>query len=64
LQSIELVCFLRVSLLELTDIAVQQNLRRSRQLFHEATQRVRTTRERSDSVATLLSIVIFSGTSC
>jgi hypothetical protein len=29
LQSIELVCFLRVSLLELTDIAVQQNLRRS-----------------------------------
>ena len=50
-QAIELVCFLRVSLLELTDIAVQQNLRRSQQLFREATQKVRTTRERSDSVA-------------
>jgi len=63
-QAIELVCFLRVSLLELTDIAVQQNLRRSQDLFREATQKVRTTRERSDSVATLLSIVIFTGTSC
>ncbi|RZL93179.1 MAG: DUF4158 domain-containing protein [Variovorax sp.] len=50
-QATELVCFLRVSLLELTDIAVQQNLRRSQQLFREATQKVRTTRERSDSVA-------------
>jgi hypothetical protein len=50
-QAIELVCFLRVSLLELTDIAVQQNLRRSQQLFREAAQKVRTTRERSDSVA-------------
>jgi len=50
-QAIELVCFLRVSLLELTDIAIQQNLRRSQQLFREASQKVRTTRERSDSVA-------------
>ncbi|MDM0109985.1 hypothetical protein QTH97_34105 [Variovorax sp. J22R24] len=50
-QAIELVCFLRVRLLELTDIAVQQNLRRSQQLFREATQKVRTTRERWDSVA-------------
>jgi hypothetical protein len=50
-QAIELVCFLRVSLLELTDIAVQQNLRRSQQLFREATQKVKTTRDLSDSVA-------------
>ena len=35
-QAIELVCFLRVSLLELTDIAVQQSLRRSQQLFRES----------------------------
>ena len=50
-QAIELICFLRVSLLELTDIAVQQNLRRSQDLFREATQKVRTKRERSDSAA-------------
>jgi len=50
-QAIELVCFLRMSLLELTDIAIQQSMRRSQQLFREATQKVRTTRERSDSVA-------------
>ncbi|MEJ8852263.1 DUF4158 domain-containing protein [Variovorax rhizosphaerae] len=50
-QAIELVCFLRVSLLDLTDIAVQQNLRRSQDLFREATQKVRTTRARTDSVA-------------
>ncbi|MEJ8859190.1 hypothetical protein WKW79_31810 [Variovorax robiniae] len=36
-QMIELVCFLRVNLLELTDIAVQQSLRRSQQLFREST---------------------------
>lgn len=36
-QAIELVCFLHVSLLELTDIAVQQSLRRSQQLFRRYT---------------------------
>ena len=50
-QEIELVCFLRVSLLELTDIAVQQNLRRSQDLFREAKQKVKTKREQSGAVA-------------
>ena len=50
-QAIELVCFLRVSLLELTDIALQQGSRRSQQLFREAAQKARAARDRSDSVA-------------
>ncbi|CAN7752460.1 Tn3 family transposase [Variovorax sp. LjRoot84] len=50
-QTIELVCFLRVSLLELTDIAMQQGMRRSQQLFREATQEARASRDRSDTVA-------------
>ncbi|MDM0109851.1 Tn3 family transposase [Variovorax sp. J22R24] len=50
-QEIELICFLRVSLLELTDIAVQQNMRRSQELFRKAKQKVETTREQSGAVA-------------
>ncbi|MDM0071618.1 Tn3 family transposase [Variovorax sp. J31P207] len=36
-QMIELVCFLRITLLELTDVALLQSSRRSQQLFREAT---------------------------
>ena len=50
-QEIELVCFLRTSLLELTDIAVQQNMRRSQELFREAREKVKTTREQSVGIA-------------
>ena len=50
-QTIELVCFLRVSLLELTDVAMHQGARRSQQLFREATQKAKASRDRSDSVA-------------
>lgn len=50
-QAIELVCFLRVTLLELTDIALQQGSRRSQQLFREAAQKARAGRDRTDSMA-------------
>ncbi len=50
-QAIELVCFLRVSLLELTDVALLQGSRRSQQLFREAAQKARAVRDHSDSVA-------------
>ena len=35
-QMIELVCFLRITLLELTDVTLLQSSRRSQQLFREA----------------------------
>jgi TnpA family transposase len=43
-QTIELVCFLRVALLELTDIAIIQVARRSQQLFRGAADTARTRR--------------------
>lgn len=46
-QTIELVCFLRATLLELTDIALQQSSRRSQQLFREAADRAQARRTRS-----------------
>jgi TnpA family transposase len=46
-QTIELVCFLRATLLELTDIALQQSSRRSQQLFREAADRAHARRVRS-----------------
>ena len=50
-QTIELVCFLNVSLLELTDVTIQQSHRRSQQLFREATQRAKAAKEgAADSV--------------
>ena len=45
-QTIELVCFLRVTLLELTDIALLQSGRRSQQLFREAADRAQAGRIR------------------
>ena len=39
-QDLEIVCFLRVTLLELTDTTLLQANRRSQQLFREAAQRV------------------------
>jgi TnpA family transposase len=50
-QSIEIVCFLRVSLLELTDIALTQATRRSQQLFRRAAERVQKTRSSSSAPA-------------
>jgi TnpA family transposase len=50
-QTIELVCFLRMSLLELTDLAIHQGSRRSQQLFREATQKAKAARERSNDAA-------------
>jgi hypothetical protein len=46
-QSIEIVCFLRVTLLELTDVALTQAARRSQQLFRQAAERVQKNRSRS-----------------
>lgn len=46
-QTIELVCFLRISLLELSDTAMHQSNRRSQQLFREAAQRARSSQARS-----------------
>ena len=46
-QLIELVCFLRVTLLELTDVAVLQSSRRTQQLFREAADKARSNRVRS-----------------
>ena len=45
-QLIELVCFLRVALLELTDVALLQSGRRSQQLFREAADKAQTKRVR------------------
>ena len=45
-QLIELVCFLRVSLLELTDVALLQSSRRSQQLFREAADKAHSNRVR------------------
>ncbi|WP_180709018.1 hypothetical protein, partial [Escherichia coli] len=46
-QLIELVCFLRVTLLELTDVALLQSSRRSEQLFREAADKAQSNRARS-----------------
>ena len=46
-QLIELVCFLRVTLLELTDVALLQSSRRSQQLFREAADKAQSNRARS-----------------
>jgi hypothetical protein len=46
-QSIELVCFLRVTLLELTDVALLQSSRRSQQPFREAADRAQANRTQS-----------------
>jgi len=43
-QDLEIVCFLRVTLLELTDATLLQANRRSQQLFREAAQRVQARR--------------------
>ncbi len=53
--TIELVCFLRMSLLELTDLAVQQGSRRSQYLFRNATTKAQAGRERSDQPARAVS---------
>lgn len=45
-QLIELVCFLRVTLLELTDVALLQSNRRSQQLFREAADKAQSNRVR------------------
>jgi len=39
-QAIEIICFLRLTLLELTDAALQQANHRSQQLFREARSRL------------------------
>lgn len=48
-QTIELVCFLRMSLLELTDLAMQQSSRRSQKLFRDAAEKAQSSRGRSES---------------
>ena len=50
-QTIELVCFLRVSLLEFTDIAVQQSNKRSQQLFRGAAEKAQAARACAESAA-------------
>jgi hypothetical protein len=50
-QTIELVCFLRISLLELTDLAMQQGSRRSQKLFRDAAEKAQSSRGRSESAA-------------
>jgi TnpA family transposase len=55
-QDLEIVCFLRVTLLELTDTTLLQANRRSQQLFREAAQRVQT--RRSGHNASLLRSVV------
>lgn len=50
-QTIELVCFLRMTLLELTDLAIQQGSRRSQKLFRDAAQKAQTSQGRSESAA-------------
>ena len=46
-QTVEITCFLRVTLLELTDIALLQSSRRSQDLFRRAAERVEKGRLRS-----------------
>jgi len=46
-QALELVCFLRMSLLELTDIALYQNSRRSQDLVRRAANKAQSTHTRS-----------------
>ncbi|MDR6860149.1 hypothetical protein [Variovorax guangxiensis] len=46
-QTIEVVCFLHATLMELTDIALLQASRRSQELFRHAAERVRRSRARS-----------------
>jgi hypothetical protein len=46
-QALELVCFLRMSLLELTDIALHQASRRSQDLVRHAANKARSTHTRS-----------------
>jgi TnpA family transposase len=46
-QALELVCFLRMSLLELTDIAMHQTGRRSQDLVRRAANKAKTTHTRS-----------------
>lgn len=46
-QTVEVICFLRVSLLELTDAALMQASRRSQDLFRRAAERVHKGRLRS-----------------
>ncbi len=48
-QTIELVCFLRITLLEFTDIAVYQQHRRSQDLFRGAATKAQEAHIRSDS---------------
>ena len=46
-QTVEIACFLRVTLLELTDMALSQASRRSQDLFRSAAERVEKGRSRS-----------------
>ncbi|MES2249226.1 MAG: Tn3 family transposase [Pseudomonadota bacterium] len=50
-QIIELVCFLHVSLLELTDVAMHQSSRRSQKLFRDAAQKAQAIRGKPDTQA-------------
>ncbi|WP_353506748.1 Tn3 family transposase [Variovorax sp. J31P179] len=47
-QAVEVVCFLRATLMELTDIALLQASRRSQELFRHAAERVHQSRARSN----------------
>ena len=49
-QIVEIICFLRVTLLELTDMALMQASRRSQDLFRRAAERVQKGRSRSNGV--------------
>lgn len=49
-QTVEIICFLRVMLLELTDMALVQAARRSQELFRRAGERVEKGRSRSGGV--------------
>ncbi|QNK67157.1 Tn3 family transposase [Variovorax sp. PAMC26660] len=50
-QTIELVCFLHVSLLEFTDVVMHQSSRRSQKLFRDAAQKALAIRGKPDTVA-------------
>ena len=49
-QTVEITCFLRVTLLDLTDMALMQASRRSQDLFRRAAERVQKGRSRSNGV--------------
>ena len=51
-QTVEITCFLRVTLLELTDMALLQASRRSQDLFRRAAERVEKRRSRSGGTST------------